>query len=59
MPAESVVDTSVPVQESVIETPAVEEESTVEEVVEENANTSDEGFLSYISKSFWWLLGYK
>lgn len=56
---ESIVDHSIPMQESVIETPAVEELKMEEESVEENTNANQEGFFSYVNKTFWWLLGYK
>lgn len=51
-PIETEVETEVemPVEQMIV----LEEENT-----EAEADSSDEGFFSYLNKTFWWLLGYK
>ena len=51
-----------PVEEAKVEEEVkpVEEEAKEEEVkVEEETTAESEGVWSYISNTFWWLLGYK
>lgn len=52
--------TEVPIEtELEVESPAEQMIVTEEENTEAEVDTSDEGFFSYLNKTFWWLLGYK